>query len=74
MVLLGINLGYGNADVGRLPLSAVNLDTGWVDFPRPKTGHSAPRPALAGDGRGDAGGAGAVGRTPKTLPTRGYSS
>jgi integrase len=38
MVLLGINAGLGNADVATLPLSAVNLETGWVDFPRPKTG------------------------------------
>jgi integrase len=38
MVLLGINCGFGNADVGRLPLSAVNLETGWIDYPRPKTG------------------------------------
>jgi integrase len=38
MILLGINCGFGNADCGRLPLSAVNLDTGWIDFPRPKTG------------------------------------
>ncbi len=38
MLLLGINCGFGNADCGQLPLSAVNLDTGWVDFPRPKTG------------------------------------
>lgn len=38
MVLLGINCGFGNADCGRLPLAAVDLDSGWVDFPRPKTG------------------------------------
>lgn len=38
MILLGINLGYGNADVGTLPLSALDLKTGWADFPRPKTG------------------------------------
>jgi integrase len=38
MVLLGINCGFGNADCGHLPLSAVNLDTGWIDYPRPKTG------------------------------------
>jgi integrase len=38
MILLGINCGFGNADCGTLPLSALNLDTGWVDFPRPKTG------------------------------------
>jgi integrase len=38
MLLLGVNCGFGNADCGRLPLSAVNLDSGWVDYPRPKTG------------------------------------
>jgi integrase len=38
MILLGINCGFGNADCGRLPRSAVNLDTGWADYPRPKTG------------------------------------
>ena len=38
MILLGINCGFGNADVGTLPLSAFDLDGGWVDFPRPKTG------------------------------------
>jgi integrase len=38
MFLLGINCGFGNSDCGRLPLSAINLDTGWVNFPRPKTG------------------------------------
>jgi integrase len=38
MVLLGINCGFGNADCGNLPLSAVNVDTGLIDFPRPKTG------------------------------------
>jgi integrase len=38
MVLLGLNAGFGNSDCGNLPLSAVNLDTGWIDYPRPKTG------------------------------------
>jgi integrase len=38
MLLLGINCGFGNADCGTLPLAAVNLDAGIVDFPRPKTG------------------------------------
>src|SRR5262249_9608175 len=40
MILLGINCGYGNADVGNLPLSALDLDDCWVNFPRPKTGIS----------------------------------
>jgi integrase len=38
MILLGINCGFGNADCGQLPLSAVDLETGVIDFPRPKTG------------------------------------
>jgi integrase len=38
MLLLGINAGFGNSDCGNLPLSAVNFDTGWIDYPRPKTG------------------------------------
>jgi integrase len=38
MILLGINAGLGNTDCGSMPLSAVNLDTGWIDYPRPKTG------------------------------------
>jgi integrase len=38
MLLLGINCGFGNADCGNLPLTAVNLDAAMIDFPRPKTG------------------------------------
>jgi integrase len=38
MILLGINAGMGNADCGHLPLFAVDLDGGMIDFPRPKTG------------------------------------
>src|SRR5262249_3206944 len=38
MILLGINCGFGNSDCANLPIKAVNLKTGWVDFPRPKTG------------------------------------
>jgi integrase len=37
MTLLGINCGFGNRDCGTLPLTALDLKTGWVDFPRPKT-------------------------------------
>lgn len=36
MVLLAANTGFGNTDVGALPVKAVNLETGWVDFPRVK--------------------------------------
>jgi integrase len=38
IILLGINAGFGNADVGNLPLSAMDLERGWIDYPRPKTG------------------------------------
>jgi integrase len=38
MILLGINCGFGNADCGTLPLSAVDLKRGIIDCPRPKTG------------------------------------
>ncbi len=38
MVLLGINCGFGNSDCGTLPLRAVDLDKGIIDYPRPKTG------------------------------------
>ena len=37
MILLGINCGFGNNDVGMLPLSALDLKRGWIDYPRPKT-------------------------------------
>lgn len=38
MVLLGINCGFGNSDCGQLPRQALDLDGGWADYPRPKTG------------------------------------
>src|SRR5262249_531266 len=38
MILLGVNCGFGNADCGTLPLSAIDLDAGWVTYHRPKTG------------------------------------
>jgi integrase len=38
MLLLAINCGFGNADCGRLPRSALDLEAGLIDFPRPKTG------------------------------------
>jgi integrase len=36
MILLSINCGFGNADCGKLTLSAVDFKTGWIDFPRSK--------------------------------------
>jgi integrase len=40
MILLGVTAGFGNHGCASLPLSAINLDSGWVEFPRPKTGVS----------------------------------
>jgi integrase len=37
MVLLAINCGFGQSDLANLPQSALDLDGGWVDYPRPKT-------------------------------------
>lgn len=38
MILLGVNCGLGNSDCASLPIRAVDLDRGWIKFPRPKTG------------------------------------
>ena len=38
MILLGVNIAFGNSDCGTLPFSAVDLDGGWINYPRPKTG------------------------------------
>ncbi len=38
MLLVGINGATGNTDVATLPLSAVDLESGWIDSPRPKSG------------------------------------
>jgi integrase len=38
MILLGINVGYGKTDCTRLEPKHLNLETGWADFPRLKTG------------------------------------
>lgn len=37
MILLGVNCGFGNADCATLPLAAVNLKAGWLEYARPKT-------------------------------------
>jgi integrase len=39
MIFLGINCGFGNHDCGKLPQRALDLKTGWIRFPRPKTGN-----------------------------------
>ena len=36
MVLLAANTGFGNTDLSSLPIRAVDLDAGWVDFARVK--------------------------------------
>jgi integrase len=38
MIYLGVNCGFGNTDCMLLPTRVVDLDAGWLDFPRPKTG------------------------------------
>jgi integrase len=38
MLLLAANCGFGNSDCGNLTLAAIDFETGWVNFPRPKTG------------------------------------
>ena len=38
MILLGVNAGMGCTDCAMLPMKALNLKTGWLDFPREKTG------------------------------------
>jgi integrase len=38
MILLGINCGLGNSDVGQLERRHLDLHRGWLDYPRPKTG------------------------------------
>ena len=38
MILLGINGGMGNTDVATLTAAAFDLDGGWLDYPREKTG------------------------------------
>lgn len=37
MILLAINAGFGPTDIAQLPIAAVDLNTGWMTFPRPKT-------------------------------------
>ncbi len=37
MILLGVNAALGNSDVADLPKVAVNLESGWLEYPRTKT-------------------------------------
>ena len=36
MILLGINCGFGQTDISSLHEKALDLEGGWVTFPRPK--------------------------------------
>lgn len=38
MTLLAINAGHGNSDVANLKQSSLDFETGWLNFPRGKTG------------------------------------
>ena len=38
MILLGVNAGLGNNDASKLTIGAINLEAGWLNYPRPKTG------------------------------------
>jgi integrase len=38
MILLGINCGFGNSDCATLPFTTLDIEGGWVDYARPKTG------------------------------------
>lgn len=37
MILLGLNAGFYAVDVAALPLAAIDLEDGWLEFPRTKT-------------------------------------
>lgn len=37
MILLGINCGFGQGDCSNLPKSAIDFESRWIDYPRPKT-------------------------------------
>ncbi|MEI7863691.1 MAG: tyrosine-type recombinase/integrase, partial [Planctomycetota bacterium] len=38
MILLGINCGMGNLDVAAMPANCIDIEHGWIDYPRAKTG------------------------------------
>ena len=38
MILLSVNCGLGNTDCAKLTRNRINLKTGWLCYPRPKTG------------------------------------
>jgi hypothetical protein len=49
MILLGVNCRLGNSDVGTLPIAALDLERGWINYPRPKTAVERRCPAVAGN-------------------------
>ena len=65
LLLLGVNCGLGNTDLARMPLSALDLDGGWVNVRASQDRHRPAPPALAADGadgrRGPGRAAGAAG-------------
>jgi hypothetical protein len=36
MILLAVNCGFGSHDCATLPVSAIDADGGWIDYPRPR--------------------------------------
>lgn len=38
MILLAINGGLGNTDLAEMPAAVIDVQTGWLDYPRVKTG------------------------------------
>ena len=40
MILLGVNCGFGNTDAANLTVQNLDLQGGWCNYPRPKTGIS----------------------------------
>jgi integrase len=37
MILLAANCAYGQTDISTIPLTAIDLENGWANYPRPKT-------------------------------------
>jgi len=38
IILLGVNCGLGNSDISSMPFEALDLENGWLTYPRGKTG------------------------------------
>ena len=52
-ILLAVNTGIGNTDIALMEHKHIDLDGGWLDYPRGKTGSTKTGKALAGDLRRD---------------------